>query len=57
LMSPSPNKSSFVPIARREITAPSPNDPFAAFPSFGAVLEMAALESPIRYPPPVAHMT
>jgi len=57
LMSPSPSRSPFVPIVRREITAPSPNDPFAAFPSFGAVLEMAALESPIRYPPPVAHMT
>jgi len=56
LMSPTAKKSPFIPIARKEITAPSPNDPFAAFPSFGAVLEKAALESPIRYPPPVAYM-
>jgi hypothetical protein len=57
LMSPTAKRSPFVAIARKEITAPSPNDPFAAFPSFGAVLEKAALESPIRYPPPVAYMT
>lgn len=38
-------------IARKEVTAPSPNDPFAAFPSFGAVLER---ESAIRYPAPIA---
>jgi hypothetical protein len=56
LMSPTAKRSPFIPIARKEITAPSPNDPFAAFPSFGAVLEKAALESPIRYPPPVAYM-
>jgi hypothetical protein len=56
LMSPTAKGSPFIPIARKEITAPSPNDPFAAFPSFGAVLEKAALESPIRYPPPVAYM-
>jgi len=48
--SPSVKKSSFVPIARKEVTAPSPNDPFAAFPSFGAVLERVGVESPIRYP-------
>ena len=47
VMSPSVKRSSFIPIARKEVTAPSPNDPFAAFPSFGAVLEKA---SPIQYP-------
>jgi hypothetical protein len=48
--SPSVKKSSFMPVARKEVTAPSPNDPFAAFPSFGAVLERVGVESPIRYP-------
>jgi hypothetical protein len=50
VMSPSVKRSSFVQIARKEVTAPSPNDPFAAFPSFGAVLERVGKESPIRYP-------
>jgi len=50
--SPSVKRSSFVPLARKEVTAPSPNDPFAAFPSFGAVLER--LENPIQYPAPIA---
>jgi hypothetical protein len=54
--SPSVKKGSFVPIARKEVTAPSPNDPFAAFPSFGAVLEKVCVESPIQYPAPVAQM-
>jgi len=54
--SPSVKKSSFGPIARKEVTAPSPNDPFAAFPSFGAVLEKVGVESPIQYPAPVAQM-
>jgi len=54
--SPSVKKGSFVPIARKEVTAPSPNDPFAAFPSFGAVLERVCMESPIQYPAPVAQM-
>ena len=55
LKSPSTRKTSFAPvIARKEITAPSPNDPFAAFPSFGAVLENAGVEGgAIRYPDPV----
>lgn len=50
--SPSVKRTSFVPIARKEVTAPSPNDPFATFPSFGAVLEQ--VESPIQYPAAVA---
>lgn len=50
--SPSVKRTSFVPIARKEVTAPSPNDPFAAFPSFGAVLEQ--VNSPIQYPAAVA---
>lgn len=36
-------------VARKEITAPSPNDPFAAFPSFAAALEGGSLS----YPAPV----
>jgi len=48
--SPTVKRSSFIPSARKEVTAPSPNDPFAAFPSFGAVLEQATMESPIQYP-------
>jgi hypothetical protein len=54
VMSPSVKRSSFIPIARKEVTAPSPNDPFAAFPSFGAVLEKVGMESPIQYPAPIA---
>lgn len=50
--SPCVKRTSFVPIARKEVTAPSPNDPFAAFPSFGAVLEH--VDSPIQYPAAVA---
>jgi len=46
MMSPNPKRSSFQPIARKEITAPSPNDPFAAFPSFGAALAMAGVAAP-----------
>jgi hypothetical protein len=56
MMSPSVKRSSFSPIARKEVTAPSPNDPFAAFPSFGAVLEKVGMESPIQYPAPIAQM-
>jgi len=48
--SPSVKRTSFIPIARKEVTAPSPNDPFAAFPSFGAVLEQASMHSAIQYP-------
>jgi hypothetical protein len=54
VMSPSVKRGSFIPIARKEVTAPSPNDPFAAFPSFGAVLEKVGMESPIQYPAPIA---
>lgn len=47
--SPSVKKTSFVvPIARKVVTAPSPNDPFAAFPSFGSMLEQ--VENSIQYP-------
>jgi len=53
LTSPSVKGNSFIPIARKEVTAPSPNDPFAAFPSFGAVLEQVRLDG-IQYPAPVA---
>ncbi|KAF9055657.1 hypothetical protein BJ165DRAFT_1398474 [Panaeolus papilionaceus] len=41
LMSPAINKPMRA-VVRREVTAPSPNDPFAAFPSFAAVLQMNA---------------
>jgi hypothetical protein len=50
LLSPGVKRTSFAPLARKEITAPSPNDPFAAFPSFGAALEAGG----IQYPPAVA---
>jgi hypothetical protein len=53
MKSPSGKRSSF---ARKEVTAPSPNDPFAAFPSFGAVLGRVGGESPIQYPAPIALM-
>jgi len=43
LMSPG-KKSSFGRIVRKDFTAPSPNDPFAAFPSFAAVLAMGYSE-------------
>jgi len=52
LMSPGVGKSFESRVVRRDFTAPSPNDPFAAFPSFAAVLEMGAEK--IRYPPRVA---
>lgn len=54
--SPSVKRSSFSPIARKAVTAPSPNDPFASFPSFGAVLEKVGMESPIQYPPRIAQV-
>jgi len=50
LLSPAVKKP-FRTVARKEITAPSPNDPFAAFPSFAAVLEGG--EGSIRFPAPV----
>jgi len=53
LMSPAVGKSFGArSVVRRDFTAPSPNDPFASFPSFAAALQMGAQE--IRYPPPVA---
>lgn len=51
LLSPAPKRTSFAPIARKEITAPSPNDPFAAFPSFAAALEGGF--GSISYPAPI----
>jgi hypothetical protein len=52
LLSPAVKRTSFRSIARKEITAPSPNDPFAAFPSFAAALE-GGMEGSPRYPAPV----
>jgi len=52
LMSPAVGKSFESRVVRRDFTAPSPNDPFAAFPSFAAALQLGAEE--IRYPPKVA---
>ena len=40
-------RSSFGSIIRKDFTAPTPNDPFAAFPSFAAAME---LDSAITYP-------
>jgi len=56
LTSPSVKRSTLMPPARKEVTAPSPNDPFAAFPSFGAVLDQFSKDSPIQYPARVAQM-
>jgi len=50
LMSPG-NRSSVSGIVRQDLTAPSPNDPFAAFPSFTAAMEM---NGAISYPSRVA---
>jgi len=48
LMSPG-NRSSISRIVRQDFTAPSPNDPFAAFPSFTAAMEMnGAISYPSR---------
>jgi len=46
LMSPG-KRSSFGGIVRKDFTAPTPNDPFAAFPSFAAAMEV---DSVITYP-------
>jgi len=48
LMSPG-KKSSLGRIVRKDFTAPSPNDPFAAFPSFAAVLAMGSSEGGHSY--------
>jgi len=47
LMSPGGKRSSFGGIVRKDFTAPTPNDPFAAFPSFAAAMEV---DSAITYP-------
>jgi len=52
LMSPAPAKTFERTIVRRDFTAPSPNDPFASFPSFAAAMGTAA--EGLRYPPRVA---
>jgi hypothetical protein len=49
LLSPAVKRVSFRDVQRKDITAPSPNDPFAAFPSFAAALG----GSELRYPAPV----
>lgn len=46
LMSPG-KRSSFGGFVRKDFTAPTPNDPFATFPSFAAVMEV---DSAITYP-------
>lgn len=50
LMSPGVGKSfgRMSTIVRKDFTAPSPNDPFAAFPSFGAALSGGGLQYPPR---------
>jgi len=52
LMSPAPARMPESKIVRRDFTAPSPNDPFASFPSFAAAMENGT--EGIRYPPRVA---
>lgn len=51
LMSPAVTKSFEKRVVRRDFTAPSPNDPFAAFPSFTAALQLV---DGIQRPAPVA---
>jgi hypothetical protein len=46
LVSPG-KRSSFAGIVRKDFTAPTPNDPFAAFPSFVSAMEV---DSAITYP-------
>lgn len=50
----SPGKAAFGRVKRSFIASPSPNDPFASFPSFAAVLTMAPSDPAIAYPAPVA---
>jgi hypothetical protein len=47
LMSPGKRSSFSSGIVRKDFTAPTPNDPFAAFPSFTAAMEV---DSAITYP-------
>lgn len=50
----SPGKVAFGRVKRSYIASPSPNDPFASFPSFAAALTMAPSDPAISYPAPVA---
>lgn len=50
----SPGKVAFGRVKRSYIASPSPNDPFASFPSFAAALTMAPSDPSIAYPAPVA---
>jgi len=51
LMSPGFIKSPATFLQRKDVTAPSPNDPFAAFPSFAASLERGGIATSLQYPP------
>jgi len=55
LMSPGVGRSfgRMSTIVRKDFTAPTPNDPFAAFPSFTVALERGGAEGAIQYPPRV----
>ncbi|TEB32476.1 hypothetical protein FA13DRAFT_1731688 [Coprinellus micaceus] len=48
----SPGKVAFARVKRSNIASPSPNDPFASFPSFAAALTMAQSDPTIAYPAP-----
>jgi hypothetical protein len=50
----SPGKVAFKRVKRSDFAAPSPNDPFASFPSFAAALTMAQSDPAITIPAPVA---
>lgn len=50
----SPGKVAFARVKRSYIASPSPNDPFASFPSFAAALTMAQSDPAIAYPAPAA---
>jgi len=52
LMSPA-KRTSFGGIIRKDFTAPTPNDPFAAFPSFASTMQMGNIDGAITYPPRV----
>lgn len=55
LMSPGVGRSfgGMSTIVRKDFTAPTPNDPFAAFPSFAVALERGGADGAIQYPPRV----
>lgn len=56
----SPAKAAFAkpatvkPVKRSFIASPSPNDPFASFPSFSAVLSLEGSASGLAVPPKAA---